>query len=154
MTKVFTYQLPELPNKNGRVYPRESFDKACFDYMKKIENKTSLGELGHPSGLDVSLQNCSHLIEDIRLRYNRLPRKKKKLMKKQGKWEIWKDMNRCVKLDVKILKTPKGIVAKSIIDKIGIDSLDIGLRGMGNVQKDGTIENVKIMSWDLINKKA
>jgi hypothetical protein len=61
-------------------------------------------------------------------------------------------VNNYLKLHVRILDTPAGKIAKNIVNSIGDNSLSIGLRGAGEIQKDGTVENVKIFAWDLISK--
>jgi hypothetical protein len=141
-----------VPNKNSRIYPKETFDKAILEYMYKVDMKHSYGELDQPDSFETSLTKASHLIEEVNCRYKRLPRKKKKLMKKTGEYDTWRNMNRYVKLRIKILDTPAGTIAKGIIEAIGNDAIEMGMRGSGVTNPDGTIGNVTIHTWDLIQK--
>jgi hypothetical protein len=139
------------PNRNGRVYERRDFDKAIKAYVEKIKNGTAYGELDQPESGIVSLKNVSHIIEDIRPLYKRIPRKKKKKMKKRGTWDDWKN-KQDLKVKIRLLDTPSGNIAKDIINSMGSNSIGIGMRGTGVVNSDGTIENPTIHSWDIINK--
>ena len=99
-----------LPNRNGRVYPKELWENVVnSDYVKEaINTHTFFGELDHPEErLEVSLQNISHAINDIWI----------------------EDDGVYGELD--ILPTPQGKVVNELIDygsEIGISS-----RGSGSV---------------------
>ena len=55
-------------NRNGRIYPRELWENVLnSDYVKEmIESHGLVGELDHPEErLEISLQNVSHVINDM-----------------------------------------------------------------------------------------
>ena len=54
------------PNKNGRIYPMSVMEKEIERYQKIINEKRSLGELGHPPNPQVNLDKVSHLITSLR----------------------------------------------------------------------------------------
>lgn len=51
--------------ENGRVYPREVMEEEIERLQPRIENRSLFGELDHPSGIDTSLSNASHLVTDL-----------------------------------------------------------------------------------------
>ena len=87
MSKIITKDGPRLnaPNLNGRIYPQNDFEVGLRAYNKVIDADRAYGELGHPESDVISLDNCSHIVRDVRIVKARLPRKKKKAMKKIGK---------------------------------------------------------------------
>jgi hypothetical protein len=133
-----------IKNKNGRIYPKELFDKAIEDYLEIIKNGSSYGELYHPTSFDVSLARVSHIVTKIYSKFPKVPRKKKKSLKKSGDYS--KDT---FVVEYKILDTVKGREVKKIHK-----DLVPSLRGTGSVNENGTIDsNYKILAIDLINKK-
>jgi len=58
----------EQPNRNGRLYKRDIMEKELTRYQKLIDEKRSLGELGHPANPTLNLDKVSHLIENLSLR--------------------------------------------------------------------------------------
>jgi len=130
-------------NKNGRIYPAHIFLNELKKYQEKIDQNMAMGELGHPDSIDISFNNVSHLITECKLKYSKVPRKKKKMMKKFGTYQ--KDI---VMVKYKILDTPKGIIAKDLID-----NLVPSPRGIGSVDENGVVnEDYKLLSIDLIQK--
>ena len=53
-------------NKNGRIYPRAIMEKEVARYQSLIEQKRSLGELGHPANPQINLNQVSHLITNLK----------------------------------------------------------------------------------------
>ena len=106
-----------LKNRNGRIYPSDILEKECERYTKEfINNKRSLGELGHPDGPQINGDRVSHLITEL---------------KRDGDKFYGK---------AKILSTPMGEIVKTFIDEgvlCGVSS-----RGLGSVKqgKDGAME--------------
>lgn len=131
-------------NRNGRIYPEETFKKAIEEYGVKIKLMGAYGELGHPDNFDVSLQRVSHTINDVKLKFAKVPRKKKKQMKKAGTYK----RNQFV-VDYTILDTPFGKVAHKLVK-----DLVPSPRGIGSIDADGVIQSdYKLMAIDLINSK-
>ena len=99
----------DIKNRNGRMYPMETLRKEVSRYNESnIQSGRALGELGHPDGPTVNLDRVSHKIVSL---------------KESGSNFIGK---------AKILSTPMGKIASSLIDegvKLGVSS-----RGIGSLQ--------------------
>lgn len=96
----------EITNRNGRCYPFPILEREVAKYTAKyIKEGRALGELGHPDGPTVNLDRASHMITSL---------------KAEGNNFIGK---------AKILDTPMGNIAKSLLDegvKLGVSSRGIG----------------------------
>tara|TARA_A100000172_G_scaffold20183_1_gene11313 strand:+ start:2942 stop:3586 length:645 start_codon:yes stop_codon:yes gene_type:complete len=101
----------ELKNRNNRMYPLKTLTKEVAKYDENyIQKGRALGELGHPDGPSINLDRVSHKILSLR---------------EDGNNFIGK---------AKLLDTPMGKVAKSLLDegvKLGVSS-----RGMGSIRKE------------------
>ena len=95
-----------IKNRNGRMYPMETLRREVGRYNESnVTTGRALGELGHPDGPTVNLDRVSHKIVSL---------------KENGSNFIGK---------AKILDTPMGQIAKSLIDegvKLGVSSRGIG----------------------------
>jgi hypothetical protein len=103
----------EITNRNGRCYPFPILEREVKRYTDNfIKNGRALGELGHPDGPTVNLDRVSHMITALTAEGNNFVGK------------------------AKILDTPMGNIAKSLLDegvKLGVSS-----RGLGSmVEKNG-----------------
>lgn|SRR5574343_19292 len=101
----------DVPNRNGRVYPRKVMESAVEKYTKDyIKEQRALGELNHPSnGPSVNLDKACHIIESLEFRGSDV----------YGK--------------ARVLSTPMGEIVKTLIDekvKLGVSS-----RGLGSLKK-------------------
>jgi hypothetical protein len=113
-------------NSNQRIYEEREY-LPHLEYLKeKIEQKRLVGELDHPKEFDVSLKNISHLVEDLSYDKN----------------------NRTLKIKVKLLDTPAGKIAKSLVDA-GIP-VSISSRAAGNVMENKKVQIKKIFTYDLV----
>ncbi|AGH26501.1 protease [Cyanophage P-RSM1] len=101
----------ELKNRNNRMYPLKTLTKEVAKYDENyIQKGRALGELGHPDGPSINLDRVSHKIMSL---------------KEDGNNFIGR---------AKLLDTPMGKVAKSLLDegvKLGVSS-----RGMGSIRKE------------------
>ena len=101
----------ELKNRNNRMYPLKTLTKEVAKYDENyIQKGRALGELGHPDGPSINLDRVSHKILSL---------------KEDGNNFIGR---------AKLLDTPMGKVAKSLLDegvKLGVSS-----RGMGSIRKE------------------
>jgi hypothetical protein len=108
----------ETVNRNGRKYPTKILMKECERYSKDlIREKRSFGELNHPSSPTVNLDRVSHMITELR---------------QSGNDVIGR---------AKILSTPMGNIAKSLIEegaRLGVSS-----RGMGSLKKINEVNEVQ-----------
>src|SRR6056300_1117913 len=110
-----------IKNRNGRMYPMETLSKEVNRYNETFVQKgRALGELGHPDGPTVNLDRVSHKITSL---------------VREGNNFIGR---------AKILNTPMGNIAKSLLDegvKLGVSS-----RGVGSVRMNN--EGVNIAGED------
>ena len=117
----------DLQNRNGRMYPMATLRKEVQRYSENhIQKGRALGELGHPEGPTVNLDRVSHKIVSL---------------KESGSNFIGK---------AKVLNTPMGNIAKSLIDegvKLGVSS-----RGIGSLKP--TREGVQVVSDDFMLSTA
>jgi hypothetical protein len=105
----------ELKNRNGRVYPIGVMQKEVDRYTENYINKNrAYGELGHPSTPSINLDRVSHMIKSLT---------------REGSNYIGK---------AKLLDTPFGKIAKSLIDEGA--NLGVSSRGLGTLKtlRDGT----------------
>jgi len=133
-------------NLNGRTYSPELLS----DMVRQFEiKKPMFGELGMPSESVVSLKNASHIITSMRVERQRLSRKNKKLLKKKGQYENWKNNNvRTLFGTIELLDTEAGKLAKKMFeDKTAV----VRPRGIGNVN-GGEIQDYSLISFDVIHK--
>tara|TARA_A100001011_G_scaffold41991_2_gene39687 strand:+ start:13118 stop:13771 length:654 start_codon:yes stop_codon:yes gene_type:complete len=107
-----------IKNRNGRIYPVEVLQKEVANYNKDfIEKNRAFGELGHPEGPTVNLDRVSHMITEL---------------KQEGKDFIG---------EAKIMDTPMGKIAKSLIDEGA--TLGVSSRGMGSLEQKGSANYVR-----------
>jgi hypothetical protein len=108
----------EIENRNGRKYPFRTLQREVAKYDENhIQKGRALGELGHPDGPSINLDKVSHKIESL---------------KENGNNFIGR---------AKILDTPNGRIAKSLLDegvKLGVSS-----RGMGSLRKESNCNIVQ-----------
>lgn len=113
-------------NNNNRIYEEGEY-LPHLEYLKdKIKQKRLVGELDHPEKFDISLNNVSHIIDD--LEYD-----------KSG---------RVLNIKVRLLDTPAGQIAKKLVDA-GVP-LSISSRAAGNVGPDKKVQIKKIFTYDLV----
>lgn len=117
-----------IENRNGRIYEEKEY-LPHLEYLKKdMANGSLLGELDHPERFEVALGNVSHRIT-----------------------ELWYDQaSRQVKGRIEVLDTPKGQVAKSLLNA-GVP-LSISSRAAGTVNEDKTVQIQQIYTYDLVAK--
>jgi len=117
-----------VENRNGRVYEEREY-LPHLEYLKKdMANGSLLGELDHPERFEVALGNVSHRIT-----------------------ELWYDQSaRQIKGRIEVLDTPKGQVAKSLLES-GVP-LSISSRAAGTVNEDKTVQIQQIYTYDLVAK--
>jgi hypothetical protein len=117
-----------VENRNGRIYEEKEY-LPHLEYLKKdIASGNLLGELDHPERFEVALGSVSHRIS-----------------------ELWYDQSaRQIKGRIEVLNTPKGQIAKSLLEA-GIP-LSISSRAAGTVNEDKTVSIQQIYTYDLVAK--
>ena len=110
------FMQAEKPNRNGRIYGKSIMEREVQKYQELINEKRSLGELGHPPNPSINLNQVSHMITGLKFEGNDI----------YGK--------------AKILDTPMGKIAKNFIEE-GV-RLGVSSRGLGSVKlnKEGVNE--------------
>lgn len=120
----------DVKNRNNRIYTREEYLKH-LDYIRADirDGQSLLGELDHPEDrFEVKLKEASHQIVDI-----------------------WYDrQSNCVMGKIRLLHTPNGLLAQSILEQ-GIP-LHISSRAAGTVNPDNTVKIQQIYTYDLVCK--
>jgi len=105
------------------MYPVDILEKEVNRYTESFVSKgRALGELGHPDGPTVNLDRVSHKIVDLH---------------REGTNFVGK---------AKLLDTPMGIIAKSLLDE-GV-TLGVSSRGMGSLRE--TSEGYKVVGEDFM----
>lgn len=59
------FSTAEERNRNGRIYPKRILEREVDKLRENIANKSSLGELEHPTSNTVTLERAAILIEDL-----------------------------------------------------------------------------------------
>ena len=124
------FMQADKQNRNGRLYPMAVMEKEVARYQKLIDEKRSLGELGHPANPTLNLDKVSHLITNLRF---------------EGTNVIGK---------AKILETPMGNIARNLIENgvmlgvssRGFGSLKLNKEGVNEVQNDFHLATVDIVA--------
>ena len=112
------FMQADIKNRNGRVYPIDILEREVSRYTtENISKNRALGELGHPEGPTVNLDRASHKIESL---------------VREGNNYIGK---------AKLLDTPMGQIAKSLLDE-GV-SLGVSSRGVGSLREMGGANYVR-----------
>jgi hypothetical protein len=117
-------------NKNNRTYGKPIMEREVQKYRELIEQKRSLGELGHPDNPSINLHQVSHLITKLEMNGSDV----------YGK--------------AKILETPMGIIARNLIENEvqlgvstrGLGSLKMNSEGVNEVQDDFHLATVDIVA--------
>lgn len=116
-------------NKNGRMYPKKVMESQVIKYQDLINEKRSLGELGHPPTPTINLNQVSHMITELRM------------------------MGDDVYGKAKILSTPMGKIAESLIMEgagLGVSSRGLGsvkmVNGINEVQDDFHLATIDIVA--------
>jgi hypothetical protein len=120
----------EKPNRNNRSYGKGIMEREVQKYQELINQKRSLGELGHPENPSINLHQVSHLITSLKM---------------EGNDVIGR---------AKILDTPMGIIAKNLIENEvqlgvstrGLGSLKMNSEGINEVQGDFHLATVDIVA--------
>jgi hypothetical protein len=115
-------------NRNGRIYPKEILEREVNNYYKEfVVTKRAISRLDHPKNdSTLLLSEACHIIEDLKM---------------DGDVAIG-----CAK----ILDTPQGRIAKTLMDE-GIQ-LAVSSRGLGSIDDQGVVgDNFKLIGIDLVS---
>jgi len=142
---ILSGTILNVPNKNGRIYTEDGFMLAFDQFSEKIKNGKVYGQFGHPDNFETEPNKISHQISNVKIKHQKLPRKLKKLLKKQGLWNNRKQ----VFANIELIKNEN----LKIIREIGMKNFVVGSRTIGTLNADNTVQIDKIISYDLLHKK-
>ena len=113
-------------NKNNRIYDEKELMPHIEGLQEKLRSGKLLGELDHPKQFDISLQNVSHVIEEI----------------------TYDKANKVVRGKIRLLNTNAGKQAQALVD--GGIPIHISSRAAGVVQENGHVKIKKLFTYDLV----
>ena len=126
------YIMVDETNRNKRYYPAEEMRKEVGRYIKEmIETKRSMGELNHPTSVEVNPERACHMVVDL---------------KNEGKFYYGKS---------KVLSTPMGMIVRSLVQ----DGVTMGMstRALGQLCEESNgvnrVTDVKLIAVDCVAAK-
>lgn len=118
----------DVMNRNSRIYTEDEYLPQIEALQPKIKARKLLGELDHPKSFETSLNNASHIIEE--LYYDK---GSKNIMGK-----------------IRLLNTHAGQQAKALVDA-GVP-LHISSRAAGSVGEGNKVKIQQLFTYDLVNE--
>lgn len=115
----------DRPNRNGRIYPRELWEKAIKEVNDERQGRV-FGHIGMPSGLAVELENVSHIVGHLRIDGDE------------------------VLGEVVVMATPKGKELQKLMEQVKEGKLQFRTAGSGTVGPDGVISDFHLTSINLV----
>ncbi len=115
----------EIKNRNGRKYSYQTFLREVSNFQDKIIKKRALGTLDHGNTPTVLLNEVSHLIESLQM--------------------VGNDAIGVAR----ILNTPRGLIAQTLIDE-GI-ILGVSTRGVGTLSGENVNDDYKMITVDIVS---
>ena len=123
------YIMVDDVNRNKRYYPQDGMRVEVARYVKEmIDTKRSMGELNHPTSVDVNPERACHMVTELR---------------NEGKFYYGKS---------KVLNTPMGLIVKSLIQ----DGVTMGMstRALGQLCEEGSginrVDDVRLIAIDCV----
>jgi len=115
-------------NQNGRIYPRNIMEPEIIRFYEKyVKTNRALGELDHPDGPTINLDNVSHRIVDLWFEGDKV----------YGK---------------ALIGGPKGDDVKSILKMGGV--LGVSSRSLGSLNHRNEVDELQIITWDIVHEPS
>lgn len=124
------YAVAETENANKRKYLKSVLESAVKEFKDQfIDTKRSVGELNHPTTIDVDYNNACHLITS---------------MEQDG--NIWIGESKV------LTHTPKG----SLLAGLLVDGVKVGMstRGVGNINENKEVDDYKLITVDVVHEPS
>lgn len=123
----------DVPNKNGRIYPRAVLEQMIKDVEDKMSPPRVFGAIGMPESVSIDLSMVSHTVSNLRIT-------------EDGK----------VLGDVMILNTPRGKIMEKILE--AEPNRQFRIAGIGKLEDndDGTttVTDFRLLSINLVKDGA
>lgn len=133
------FQKYGIKNANGRIYPEQVLKRQVDEYLSKIRDNSSFGELNHPSSSSIDGGRISHIIRELHWEGHTLV----------GKIELHLSPG-YIKFGV--ISTMGDMAANLLLSgyKIGVSS-----RGVGSVEQNRMGQYVvgddfELVCWDIV----
>lgn len=111
------FAVAEVKNKNGRVYKQSLMEQVVDKYTRDyIKPSRALGEMNHPSRLNIDYERATHLVTELTQDKN-----------------IWVGK-------AKVLKTPLGKIVEGLLES-GV-AIGVSTRGAGQLVESNGIKHV------------
>lgn len=125
------FQHADLPNGNGRVYPRAVLESSINKTSAAVSDRRMLGELDHPNDAKIHLEKVSHVVTKLQLTEDG---------QMYGEAEV--------------LPTASGKILEQLL-RSGV-KLGISSRGFGSTKKNGKgldeVQNdFKLVTFDIVS---
>ena len=112
-------------NNNNRIYTKENYSEMVESVQDKIDKHSLLGTLEHDFTLNTNLNNVSHRVDSLSI-----------------------DEDGVVHGSLTILNTPKGQIAKAIIE--AGSPLYVSSKAVGTIDEDNVVTLTKLFGYDLV----
>lgn len=120
-----TFGVCGVMNNNSRIYTKENYSEMIESLQDKIKSHSLLGELEHSSSLSLKLDNVSHRIDALSI-----------------------DEDGVVHGEITLLDTPKGKIAKAIIE--AGSPLYVSSKAVGSIDENNVVTLTKLFGYDLV----
>ena len=120
-----TFGVCGVMNNNSRIYTKENYSEMIESLQSKIKSHSLLGELEHSSSLSLKLDNVSHRIDALSI-----------------------DEDGVVHGEITLLDTPKGKIAKAIIE--AGSPLYVSSKAVGSIDENNVVTLTKLFGYDLV----
>lgn len=119
----------DVVNRNKRIYKKENYKTVLEQISEKCLSGALMGELGHPNGRNMTdLTMVSHVVTKLEI----------------------DDENNCVRGELKLLDTPNGRIARTLVES-GVP-LFVSSRATGYITKGGVVTLTNLITYDLVDE--